>query len=186
MTIQGCIHKTVEYLDEVYKDGPHFYITPDTPERQMEELIWTYKKRLSNNLDTLTRAYQLKIEDKTVINKHGWATLPDIPKDKIENITVKSGDVAINISIAETNGKWLLQDCFDSYFVNESGKLDYYSLMFESKEKALDSTIRRCRGLEGLYFDDDDEKAKSFIKNMKNCAEQLEKYIANEQQGKLF
>ena len=186
MTIQECIQETVKYLDGVYKDGPHFRLTDDTPENQMEELIEIYKKVLIDNLDTLARAYLLKIEDKAVINKHGWVILPDIPEDKIENITVKSGDVVVSISIAEINGKWLSQNRFKSSFIDDNGKLGCCSLMFGSRKSAIDFTKRRCSNFAEFYSDGDDEKKKAFSKNMRNCAEQLEKYIENEQQGMLF
>ena len=181
MTIQECIRETVEYLDGVYKDGPHFYLTNDTPEHQMVALIDVYNYHLELNLKMLSVAYVYGIENEVTFDNYGWLKLPDVPEDKIETIESTYGKTEVFIRLAEVHDMWIwtykISDANGHY---NGGSLTYNSPCAPKREYALAGAISEIKSLiEGWKKCTNKklcERAEACIKNIED----------NEQQGKLF
>lgn len=185
MTIQECIKKTVEYLDEVYKDGPHFYITPDTPARQRAELADVYHHHLDLNLKALQRAYILRLEDEIYLDSNGWIAFPKIPDDAIETFETKCGNVKATIKIADVNGRFLFG--YSVLAGPQYGTLtdcNIWSWYGLSRREAINSAINEFKKY--ICFAEERQKDKEFCRDLRKCIEHLEEFELDEQQGKLF
>lgn len=209
MTIQECIEKTVEYLDGVYKNGPHFYITPDTPARQMAELADVYHHHLDLNLRALQRAFRLGLEDEIYLDSNGWISFPKIPEDAIETLDTKHGNVRATVKIADINGRFLLGYSVQSPTnYGTSASLGIWSWYGLSRKEAIEGAIKvfkeYIRSVEDRHSPDDEEdededdyvddewlekerqKDKAFCNNLRKCIEHFEEFELDEHQGLLF
>lgn len=210
MTIQEVIKRTTEYVDEVYKDGPHFYITPDTPARQMEELANVYHHHLDLNLKALQRAFLLRLEDEIRLDHNGWIAFPKIPEDAIEILETKYGNVEATVKIADVNGRFLLGYSVQggpNYGTSASfGIWSWYGL---SRKEAIEGAINMFKEYidsveerhkiadddededEDEYVDDEwlereRQKDKAFCNDLRKCIEHFEEFELDEHQGMLF
>lgn len=216
MTIQEVIKKTTEHVDEVYKDGPHFIITPDTPERQMEELADVYHHHLDLNLRALQRAFRLGLEDEICLDSNGWIAFPKIPEDAIETLEVKYGNVKASIQIAEVKEKFLIGYSVKggpNYGTTTACNIwSWYGLSRrEAIEGAIDmfkSYIRSVKDRHRPDGDEDDElgeeeddeddyvddewlererqKDEEFCNDLRKCIEHFEEFESDGHQGMLF
>lgn len=209
MTIQEVIKKTTEFVDEVYKDGPHFIIADDTPERQMAELADVYHHHLDLNLRALQRAFRLGIEDEIRIDSNGWVAFPKIPDDAIETLETKYGSVKATVKIAEVNRRFLLgYSVQSSPNYGTSASLSIWSWYGLSRKEAIKGAIdefnRYISSVEDRHRPDDDEdddkddyvtdewlekerqKDKAFCRDLRKCIEHFEEFELDEHQGMLF
>lgn len=208
MTIQEVIKKTVEYVDEVYKDGPHFVITPDTPARQMEELANVYYRHLELNLRALQRAFRLGLEDEIYFDSNGWIAFPKIPEDAIETLETKYGSVKASIKIAEVNGRFLFGysvQAVPQYGTSMACNIwSWYGLSrkeaiegaIEAFKEYIDSVEERHKIADDDEDEDEDvddewlererQKDKEFCRDLRKCIEHFEEFELDEHQGMLF
>lgn len=209
MTIQEVIRKTTEYVDEVYKDGPHFIIKDDTPARQRAELADVYHHHLDLNLRALQRAFRLGIEDEIRIDSNGWVAFPKIPDDAIETLETKYGSVKATVKIAEVNGRFLFGYSVQSTSnYGTSMACNIWSWFGLSRKEAIKGAIDMFKeyisSVEDRHRPDDDEdddedgyvtdewlekerqKDKAFCRDLRKCIEHFEEFELDEHQGMLF
>ena len=112
VNIHECINKTVEYLDNLYKDGPHFTGIKSEGE-QYAELAKVYASKLDQNIKTLGCAYDAGVQSEVYFSERGWLELPDFPEDRIEifeSFGWKGKEVhnvdGFRFKIGEYKGKW--------------------------------------------------------------------------------
>ena len=151
MTINECIKKTIEYLDDVYKDGPRF--SGKSENEQYEELAGTYAYRLNENLRTLGYAYGIGIHDGVYFNEHGWLALPDFPEEKIETFEssswkgkeITNGD-GFRFKIGEHRGWWYSggEGSVGNGSQGFGSNISFYE-RFRSREEAISFEINRMR-----------------------------------------
>ena len=158
MIIHECIEKTEEYLDELYKDGPHFAGSTDES-YQYAELSKVYAHNLEINLRILARAYEAEVQDEVYFDNHGWLKLPEFSKDRIETFESSSwkgkegsrGD-GFRFKIGEFKGKWYSggEGIFGNGITGFSGKISFYD-HFDSREEAISYEIDRVRNSISKY-----------------------------------